>query len=56
MGELKRLLKVVVADDFMPASLSQSAVVVHGFIDHVPTCDPPFVAADDGDDVVVHPL
>ena len=51
---LEGLLDVVGADDLVPERLTQRAVFVEGFVDHVPALDLALVAADDGEDMVLH--
>ena len=56
MGKLKCLHQVVCADDFHPRRLAQRPIIVKRFIDHVPTFNASFVAANDGHDMFAQTL
>ena len=59
VGLVRKLIgpdDVIRANDFFPLRLAQRAVVIECFVHHVPAADFALVPADDGGNVVVHPL
>src|SRR4029079_18833205 len=52
---LERLLDEIVADGVPPRRVPQTPVLIERLVDNVPPVHTPFVAADDGRDVIVQP-
>ena len=56
MRVLEGLGDIVFSDDLQPLRWSQRSIFVQGLVDHIPTIDPPLVAAHNGKDMLAHPL